>query len=79
MSREAFSVPRAVIVRKHDEVEGDFILETDCADFEAFKRLPAAVTFDGRTYGKTGWNSDSGYACFKTGVNIAIAKRIQGE
>lgn len=48
------------------QLEGVYWLETDCADYDAWKALPAVVAYDNRAYGKTGWNSDSGKACYST-------------
>lgn len=51
-------------------IEGEFVAETDCEDYQAYKSLPAAIEVDGRIMGKTGWNSDRGYAYYKTGVKL---------
>ena len=33
--------------------------------YEAYRLLPVAVEFEGRTYQKTGWNSDNGEAYYQ--------------
>jgi hypothetical protein len=48
-------------------------LETSCLDFDAYKKLPDVLAFAGDKYVKTGWNSDTGRACFKTGRPFAVA------
>ena len=40
-------------------------------DYAGFKRLPQAVAFEGRTYGFSGWNSDTGAVWYRTGVPVA--------
>lgn len=56
-----------ITVNSHYELdEGEFWLETDCADHDAWCRLPPVVEFNGRRYGKAGWNSDSNKACYSS-------------
>lgn len=62
----------AVTVISYHFIAGDRILETDCRDFDHYSTLPEAVTFQGRVYGKTGWSSDTGRACYKTAARIAF-------
>ena len=42
-----------------------------CFDHDTYEKLPAGAEYDGRVYGKIGWNSDSCIACYKTGVKFA--------
>lgn len=55
-------------------IEAEFVAETDCADYEAFCSLPAAIEIPGTVHkiilGKTGWSSDRGIACYKEGVTL---------
>lgn len=54
------------------EIEGEQGFETPCVDYLAWCGLPAAATIDGSVYyAKTGWNSDTGRACYKTGRKFA--------
>lgn len=55
-------------------IEGQYIAEVSCVDFDDYKALPDAITYDGKVLGKTGWNSDSCKACYKT--NVLMAQRI---
>ncbi len=52
-------------------LEGEYVAEVDCQDFADFKALPSAIVYDGKVLGKTGWNSDSCKACYKSGVPLA--------
>jgi hypothetical protein len=54
-------------------IEGETVLETTCRDFSQFCALPAAVEFEGRVCGKTGWSSDTYRACYKSGAKLAYA------
>jgi len=44
-----------------------------CADYQELKRLPSAVIFEGRLYGRTGWNSDRHVAYYRTDAPVAMA------
>ena len=50
---------------------GETILETPCRDYDEYARLPNVIEFENQVFGKTGWNSDSNKACYKTGLNTA--------
>jgi hypothetical protein len=52
-------------------LEGEYVAEVDCSGFDDFKALPSAIEYDGKVLGKTGWNSDSNRACYKSGVPLA--------
>jgi hypothetical protein len=56
-------------------LEGQLVVEVDCEDYDYYRSLPAAITFDGKLLGKTGWNSDRNYACYKQGVMLAKVVR----
>lgn len=78
--KTAVAVTNAIPVLLHHHIkEGggrgveDYIIETTCVDYDAYKALPTAVRFEGRLYTKTGWNSDTGLACYKTGRPFAVA------
>ena len=60
-----------ILVNNSYQLEGNYWLETDCADYDAWKALPAIVGYEGRQYGKTGWNSDSCKACYSTNKPFA--------
>ena len=60
-------------VLRHGVIEGELVIEVNCDDYDHFRSLPAAVTFQNVLLGKTGWNSDRGYACYKQGAPLAKA------
>jgi hypothetical protein len=43
--------------------------------YRSFKKLPDAVEYEGRVYGKTGYDSDRNRAYYSTGARIARAIR----
>jgi len=49
-------------------IEGEFVAETNCADYDAWRALPVAIEVQGKVLGKAGWNSDTGIACYKEKV-----------
>lgn len=51
-------------------IEGEFVAETDCEDYEAFKALPSAIEVNGKVLGKSGWSSDRHYACYSERVKL---------
>jgi hypothetical protein len=53
------------------KIEGETILETTCRDFDHYISLPDAVEYQGVVCSKTGWSSDRGYACYKSGGMLA--------
>lgn len=62
-----------IVVLAAGECEGEFYLVTGCADYDNFRQLPGAVAFEGRRYGRTGWNSDSNQAYYKANAALAVA------
>ena len=68
----AEEVPRAIVITAFYILEGQYVLETACADFDAYRALPSVVEYQGRRCGKTGWSSDRNYACYRSGVLIAM-------
>lgn len=67
---DAQAVDRVRVLAIH-KLQGVTILETSCEGYEAFRRLPPAVTWEGLELGKTGWNSDTGRACYKSDAALA--------
>jgi len=51
-------------------IEGEFVAETDCEDYDAYRSLPAVIEVEGKLLGKTGWSSDRHYACYKERVML---------
>jgi hypothetical protein len=46
--------------------EGHHWLEVPVTDWDDVKTLPVGLRYEGRTYGRTGWNSDRGVAYYST-------------
>ena len=71
----AASASTAVRVLGRDEMDGVSCLTVPCPeDYETFRTLPQAVTFDGRTYGLTGFNSDRHVAYYRSDAAVAGAR-----
>lgn len=68
---KAIAVPNAITIQSSVWLEGQLILLTGCRDYDQFASLPDVVVYEGTECGKTGWSSDSHYACYKSGVAIA--------
>ncbi len=65
----------AVPIRSYEELpDGVRVLILDCADWKALQALPKVLKFNNELYGRTGWNSDSHVAFFRTDANIAFAQ-----
>ena len=68
---EAKIVKNTLLLQSVQAIGRDSIAMVDCLDYEAYRKLPEVIEYQGKMLGKTGWNSDSGYACYKTGVALA--------
>lgn len=76
LALEATPIPHAVEIAQAYDYEGVGFLYVDIAPddpYGAFKRLPAGVTFQGRTYGKSGFDSDKNMAYYRTDHPVAVA------
>ena len=62
----------AILILDDQERDGIRCLSVACHDFDHFKSLPAAVRYDGQTFGKTGWNSDTGFGYYRSDAKIAV-------
>lgn len=71
----ATPVDGALVVRASHIIDNERIIEVDCEDYDAFKKLPQVVRFRGTILGKTGWTSDRNRACYKSNVAVAFAER----
>lgn len=78
LTLEATPVPGTLIVTKFARFDGVDWLQVDIDPddpYGSFKKLPAAVEFQGRIYGKTAFDSDRNIASYKTDAHIARAVR----
>lgn len=51
------------------------VLTVKCDDYDQFAALPPAVRYLDTMHGKSGWNSDSHVAYFRTDVALATGVR----
>lgn len=68
----AHAVRNAVEVTTYYQLEGEWWIETPCADYDAYQAIPVALEFEGRRFGRTGWNSDRNVAYFCTRKPFAL-------
>lgn len=68
MSKQATAVNAVSVLGVHDL---DRVITVGCPDFDAYRALPCALSYNGSTYGRTGWNSDRGVAYFRIGAPLA--------
>lgn len=65
----------AVRVIVAEQFDGGTCLTVDCSNgYDDFKSLPQAVTFNGKVFGKTGWNSDRGVAYYRDDEMVALPR-----
>jgi hypothetical protein len=69
-------VQDAIVITATYVLGGETILETNCQDYDHFASLPQVVSYNGVECGKTGWSSDRGYACYKSGA-VMIARKVR--
>jgi hypothetical protein len=62
----AIEIPRAIVILAAHNIEGQTVLETECANYDCWLSLPSVVSYDGATCAKTGWSSDTNRACYKS-------------
>lgn len=75
MTKTAKTIQDAVIIIRGPEMmDGKWWVQTIIGsnDYEGYAKLPKAITFEGRTYGLCGWNSDTGNVSYSTGKKIAL-------
>lgn len=65
----------AIVVKRGYEIDGVSGVIVDCSDFDSFKILPAALSFQDKVLGKTGWNSDKCEAYYQSNALIAFPTR----
>jgi hypothetical protein len=64
----------AVPVHHADTVDGVRWFMTEVADlnYDAYKKLPNIVKYEGHTYMKMGWNTDTGTVSYRETVRFAV-------
>lgn len=51
-------------------IDGILCAMVDCADFDAYQRLPQVVSYANAILGKTGWNSDTHHAHYQSNALV---------
>jgi len=64
-------VDNAMTVIMAVPIDGVLCLAVDCENFDAYKRLPAALSYNGIVCGLSGWNSDKCVAYFQSNKPVA--------
>jgi hypothetical protein len=62
--------PEEITVLAVHEIDGQYVIDVPCKDYDAYEKLPQVVAYKGVSCGKTGWNSDMEKACYKSGVAL---------
>lgn len=71
---KAQPINNAIEVISHESLPcGIKVVVTPCIDQDGFVSLPKAITFNGATYGRSGWNSDRNVAYFRTDRAVAYS------
>jgi hypothetical protein len=70
-SKKATRVDLLQIVQYGRLPDGVHIVEVPCADHDAYLKLPKGLSFEDRTYGLSGWNSDRCVAYYRTDRLVA--------
>lgn len=56
----AFTIPNVYIPTVAHQIDGEYwLMFYNEGTFEAFKGMPNGLMYEGRNYGKRGWNSDT--------------------
>ena len=70
--KTAQAIINSVTVVQAYDWQGVGYLGTYCQDYDHFAQLPAGVMFEGREFGKAGWNSDRCVAYYRTDRKFAL-------
>lgn len=72
MLTHARSVPESYkVISAGTLPDGEKYIQISCENYDRFLALPAAMVYDGKEYGVTGWNSDTQLAYYKVGKKYA--------
>ena len=66
LARDAMPYPGVSVCRVERLPGGVAVVVVPCSDAEEFAELSGALQFEGEVYGKSGWNSDSCEAFFRS-------------
>lgn len=54
--------------------DGVKVIVVTCPDFDALTALPMALYYRGEIYGRTGWNSDTQVAYYRSDAEVAYVR-----
>lgn len=66
-------IPNAIPIMSAYTLDGIKWAETSCRDYDQFATLPPAISIEGDVYARSGWNSDSCKAYYRTGWKIGYS------
>ncbi len=72
MPKQAKAIDAVTVLEAQLLPDGVRVLLVPCNQVDDMRALPKAVTFEGRRYGKTGWNSDSLVAYYRDDARFAV-------
>lgn len=61
-------------IKYHATIDDITCCVVDCSDFDYFKSLPQAVSYNGILCGKSGWNSDKNEAYYQS--NASLVRKV---
>lgn len=71
---DATAMTDKIPIKDHQKLDGDVecvIIGMDNGSYACYRALPGAITFRGRLYGKSSWNSDKDECCYRTDKAVA--------
>lgn len=69
-------VPAAAVLPVARHIPDHYAVRVGCPDYDAFEALPPALQYRGRTFAKSGWNSDYGVAFYRTDWAENLARPV---
>ena len=72
MTMQAQPIDAVTVLEAQCLPDGVRVLLVPCNQVDDMRQLPKAVLFEGRRYGKTGWNSDSLVAYYRDDARFAV-------
>ena len=74
VKNRALVVQNSISIKNwHILPDGVHVVEIECLNAKDFMKLPAGITYSGRTLGKTGWNSDNRVCYYRSDKEIAFS------
>lgn len=65
---------RAFVIQSHDTLpDGVRVMTLPLSNgFASYEALPSVLSYEGKRYGKTGWNSDNNIGYYRDDAKIAM-------